>query len=115
MQALAVSKGQEGKGLAPSQDRAKVQWEDREAWWQEPPEGEGLEAQVHVGPGDGRSYPQRRERIYFFFPPDTAKKDAGVAGKSLSEGRGRTQAVYAQEPTVSQGEAIYSERQQPAG
>ena len=51
----------------------------------------------------------------FFFPPDTAKKDAGVAGKSLSEGTGRTQAVYAQEPTDSQGEAIYSERQQPAG
>lgn len=114
MRALAVSKGQEGKGLAPSQDRAKVQWEDRKAWWQEPPEGEGLEAQVHVRPGGGRGY-QRRERIYFFSPPDTAKKDAGVAGKSLSEGTGRTQAVYAQEPTDSQGEAIYSERQQPAG
>ena len=57
----------------------------------------------------------RDEKESIFFPPDTAKKDAGVAGKSLSEGRGKTQAVYAQEPTDSQGEAIYSERQQPAG
>ena len=59
-----------------------MQWEDSEDWWQGPPEGEGLKAQVRGVGGGGRGYPQRQERIYFF-PPDTAKKDAVVADKSL--------------------------------
>ena len=77
-------------------------------------EAQGTGAWHGVG-GRWKGLSSETRKNLFFFPPVTAKKDAVVAGKSLSEGRGRTQAVYAQEPTDSQGEAIYSERQQPAG